>query len=239
MRQLWFIPMVLLFSGDILAQSLEIKFENISVQQGLSDRSVNCIIQDHLGFIWIGGSNGLYRYDGYGIVTYSDLPGCQSCPPLRNINSVLEDKLGLIWILSDDGISIFDPAMERSVFLFPALSDLQTGNFPYFPNLLLDNKGNILAPFGRELIRISVQEDIRADELVDLIFSENASQAFKIERIPVFNAENNGDNYVTIIYDDQEGNIFAGCHDGIYMMLEDAGAFIRLDIFPDASHVHL
>ncbi len=237
MKKLWLFSMVLLFSGSALAQKQEIKFESISVQQGLSDRSINCIIQDHLGFMWIGGSNGLYRYDGYNFLTYRDLPGCQSCPPLRNVYSLLEDEFGLIWILSDMGVAIFDPVMERSVVLYPALNDLQPDDFRYFPNLLLDKYGNIWAPFAGELIRISVQEEIRADEIMDLIFSGNAKRAFRIDEIPVLGEEATSDNYVTMVFEDQQGTIFAGCHHGLYMQHEDPGKFVRLDTFQDGESI--
>lgn len=234
-KKLCLLSMVLLYSGSTLAQNQEIKFESISVQQGLSDRSVNCIIQDHLGFIWIGGSNGLYRYDGYSFLTYRDLPGCRSCPPLRNISSLLEDELGLIWILSDIGISVFDPVQDRSVFLYPTLNDLQADHFRDFPNFIMDNHGNIWAPFARELIKISFQGEIKADELKEIIFSESPRRAFRIEKISVFKQEEIQDNYVTMIYDDHQGNILAGCQKGIYIMYAESGTFIRLDTIPDAK----
>ncbi len=31
---------------------------------GLGNLSVNCLLQDRTGFLWIGTESGLYRYDG-------------------------------------------------------------------------------------------------------------------------------------------------------------------------------
>ncbi|MCB9264082.1 MAG: hypothetical protein H6558_03555 [Lewinellaceae bacterium] len=45
-------------------------FEHISVEQGLPSRYVYAFAQDSKGFLWIGTSLGLSRYDGYGSKIY-------------------------------------------------------------------------------------------------------------------------------------------------------------------------
>ena len=39
-------------------------FKNLSIQDGLSQTTVNAIIQDKKGFMWFGTKGGLNRYDG-------------------------------------------------------------------------------------------------------------------------------------------------------------------------------
>ena len=39
-------------------------FKNLSIQDGLSQTTVNAIIQDKKGFMWFGTKGGLSRYDG-------------------------------------------------------------------------------------------------------------------------------------------------------------------------------
>ena len=39
-------------------------FKNLSVQNGLSQNTVNAILQDRQGFMWFGTKDGLNRYDG-------------------------------------------------------------------------------------------------------------------------------------------------------------------------------
>jgi hypothetical protein len=39
---------------NLLAQNRPVRFEHISLEQGLSQNAVNCILQDHKGFMWFG-----------------------------------------------------------------------------------------------------------------------------------------------------------------------------------------
>src|SRR4030095_14026278 len=48
-------------------QELNWKIRHISVEDGLLNRFINCIVQDERGFVWIGTNFGLNRYDGYRI----------------------------------------------------------------------------------------------------------------------------------------------------------------------------
>src|SRR5687768_13343398 len=45
--------------------SKRIRFEQFPNDLNLSQNSINCILQDHNGFLWIGTWSGLIRYNGY------------------------------------------------------------------------------------------------------------------------------------------------------------------------------
>lgn len=87
-----------------------IRFERVSIEQGLSQSSVNTILQDSQGFLWFGTQDGLNRYDGYNFTIFrpnEDLPGSISD---RWITKILEDKEGFLWIATrQGGLNRFDP----------------------------------------------------------------------------------------------------------------------------------
>jgi len=56
----------------------EIKFKKLTVEQGLSNSFVNCLLQDRTGFIWFGTDDGLNRFDGYKIKVYRNNPDDKS-----------------------------------------------------------------------------------------------------------------------------------------------------------------
>lgn len=89
------------------------KFSHISVEQGLSQTVVNCIMQDQLGFMWFGTQEGLNRYDGYNFKIYKRDP--QDTNSLANnfIYTIYQSKDGIIWIgTNGNGLDRFDPITE-------------------------------------------------------------------------------------------------------------------------------
>lgn len=64
-RFLFSIPLLLSLFSPLKAQYAHLTFEQISIEQGLSQSIVFCIIQDRSGFIWFGTKDGLNKYDGY------------------------------------------------------------------------------------------------------------------------------------------------------------------------------
>ncbi|MGD2165835.1 MAG: two-component regulator propeller domain-containing protein [Anaerolineae bacterium] len=89
------------------------EFERISVEQGLSHSSVNCILQDSTGFIWFGTNDGLNRYDGYEVVVYQADPGTDGNLSHNTVTSLAEDESGGLWVGTQEGLDRFDPATER------------------------------------------------------------------------------------------------------------------------------
>ena len=61
MKKLFLLLFVSFFTvGDIYCQKLfPFQFRKIDVDDGLSENSVQCIIQDSCGFIWFGPKPGL------------------------------------------------------------------------------------------------------------------------------------------------------------------------------------
>jgi ligand-binding sensor domain-containing protein len=47
-----------------------VKFSHLTVNEGLSNSAVNCVLQDSQGYIWIATQDGLNRYDGYKVEVF-------------------------------------------------------------------------------------------------------------------------------------------------------------------------
>lgn len=87
-------------------------FKSLNVQNGLSQNTVNTILQDSRGFLWFGTKDGLNRYDGYRFTVYKNVTAEDWS--LRNnfIRSLYEDHDGNIWVGTDQGLDIFSPKDE-------------------------------------------------------------------------------------------------------------------------------
>lgn len=90
------------------AKTIHVK--NLSLEDGLSQSSVLCILQDHQGFMWFGTEDGLNRYDGYKFTVFRHDPMDSLSISDNHINCLFEDQAGNLWIgTKDGGINRFNP----------------------------------------------------------------------------------------------------------------------------------
>lgn len=94
-------------------QQQNIRFDHLTVEDGLSQTTANSITQDHHGFMWFGTQDGLNRYDGYNFNVFTSEPGNSNSLSNNYIWSIYEDNAGILWIGSfGGGLTRFDPATE-------------------------------------------------------------------------------------------------------------------------------
>ena len=91
----------------------DMKFRRLDARDGLSNSQINYLFQDSRGFIWIGTSYGLNRYDGYRFRTFYSDPN--DTTTLRNnyVDQIWEDADGKLWLKQGMNYSLFDPVTER------------------------------------------------------------------------------------------------------------------------------
>lgn len=92
-----------------------VKFERLSQRQGLSQGTVQCILQDSRGFMWFGTQNGLNRWDGHTMKTFTATPGSKVALLSDNINALYEDKTGTLWVGTQSGLYALNRATEEFV----------------------------------------------------------------------------------------------------------------------------
>ena len=91
----------------------DMKFRRLDTRDGLSNSQINYLFQDLKGFIWMGTSYGLNRYDGYRFRTFYSDPN--DTTTLRNnyVDLIWEDYQGRLWLRQGMNYSIFDPKTEH------------------------------------------------------------------------------------------------------------------------------
>lgn len=113
MRNLPFILLFIVFSiSGIHANTEKYYFKHFGLEQGLSQSSVLCIIQDQSGFMWFGTKDGLNRYDGNSFRIFQHIYNDSTSLGNNVINSLLETKDKDIWVGTDAGIYIYHPTSE-------------------------------------------------------------------------------------------------------------------------------
>jgi ligand-binding sensor domain-containing protein/signal transduction histidine kinase len=112
------------------AQAPKIRFEHLTIKDGLSNNFVSAILQDRKGYLWFGTHDGLNKYDGYSFTTYEFAPQDTTSLIQNTIFSMWEDRDGSIWVgTAESGINKFNratgkftryqPAQDTSTFIPP------------------------------------------------------------------------------------------------------------------------
>ena len=78
-------------------------FQNLSIEEGLTQSTVYAIMQDKEGFMWFGTRDGLNLYDGIEIRTFRTQPGKPNTLSHPNIRAIAQDHNGIIWLGTDGG----------------------------------------------------------------------------------------------------------------------------------------
>jgi ligand-binding sensor domain-containing protein/signal transduction histidine kinase len=104
---------LLSLATSLLAQPRDLRFEHISMGQGLSHFSLTAITQDRQGFLWFGTEHGLNKYDGHNFTIYMPDPGDSCALPERFISCLLADRQGNLWVGSGGGLSRYNPDTDK------------------------------------------------------------------------------------------------------------------------------
>ena len=108
--------MLSLFSQDI-------SFRHLTVGDGLSQNTINCIFQDSRGFIWFGTQDGLNCYDGYSFSILRGEPADSNSLSHSWVWDVFEDSRKNIWVATWNGLNRYDPVAKRFIHYLPDPKD--------------------------------------------------------------------------------------------------------------------
>ncbi len=94
-------------------QSVREFYQRFSISNGLSSNTCNVLLEDSKGYIWIGTSEGLNRFDGHQVKHYFHNPADTTSLCGNTIKCLAEAPDGRIWIGTyGSGIGVFDPIKE-------------------------------------------------------------------------------------------------------------------------------
>lgn len=108
---------MLFYSLNIMSEK-ELYFENLTVEKGLSSNYIECIYRDSIGFVWIGTTKGIDRFDGYNIKNYP-LYNRKNKSVTARINAICNFYENNLIVASDIGIFKYDRTLDSLEFITP------------------------------------------------------------------------------------------------------------------------
>lgn len=89
-------------------------FRRLELSDGLSSNNINCVYRDAKGFVWIGTTSGLNRYDGYSIRAYRSHRGETTSLNDNMVQEIHGDADGHLWVMGGGNYGVYLP--ERDCF---------------------------------------------------------------------------------------------------------------------------
>ncbi|MGC9333626.1 MAG: two-component regulator propeller domain-containing protein, partial [Anaerolineae bacterium] len=199
-----------------------IEFRRFTIEDGLSQSTINCIVQDSQGFMWFGTQDGLNRYDGYEFRVYEHDRDDRHSLSANWIQHCYRDQQDRLWFVTDDAVlHRYDPALDQFERHPLKLEDPNMQGGANVRALLGDSTGRLwIGTYGDGL----VEYDPEADRLVyyrdDL---DDPSQ------------DSPHDNKVYTVYEDSAGTLWFGTGEGLVRYDEQSRSFIRYPYRADSD----
>ena len=186
------------------------RFDRIGIEEGLSQNTVFCILQDRRGFLWFGTEYGLNRYDGYDFTVYQSDPRKPNSLSDSWITSIAEDRDGFLWIGTlNGGLHRYDWKKDRFI---------RFQNNPNMPASLINNEVTSILEDSRGNLWIGTGEGLERYD------SESGGFLHYTHDSTLEGSLSN--SHVLSIYEDTRGVLWAGTHGGGLNRFDPA-----LDIF--------
>lgn len=138
--------MLLLCSALLAAGHDELRptsnIKRFELQKELSGRGIKTIVQDARGFIWIGTSNGLDRYDGNRVVAYYSDPNDSTTLGDDYVQQLFVDSDSVLWVLTPSALCRYNEQRDNFTrFVYTTqMKNTHTSN----PGDIVEDAGGIL-----------------------------------------------------------------------------------------------
>lgn len=132
-----------LLALPLLAQPKNPLFRHISIQNGLSQVTVQAIHQDSKGYMWFGTRFGLNKYDGYEFTTYHHNPINSTSVDDNSINAIFEDSQHRLWIGTNHSLNYFNRDLSTFEHIIPDHPTLSNSEMGAIKKIVEDKDGNL------------------------------------------------------------------------------------------------
>jgi len=194
-----------------------IRFKNLSVNDGLSHNTVTAFCEDRFGYMWVGTSDGLNRFDGVRFTIYRNDPSDSTSISDNSILAIFEDNEGFLWIGTENGgLNRFDPRTESFKAFTHNSDNPKTIGYNSVSSIAGDRFGNLWIGTKKGLNKLPFTE------------KNKTNPAF----INYFAADNSSSITHDVIYSvriDKKGSI--------WLSLSNGFGVDKLD-FTDSSYTH-
>jgi signal transduction histidine kinase/ligand-binding sensor domain-containing protein/CheY-like chemotaxis protein/HPt (histidine-containing phosphotransfer) domain-containing protein len=175
-------------------------FEHLTMRDGLSMSTINSILQDSQGYVWLATEAGLNRYDGYSVRQFRRERGNPHGLASDYVWSLAEDSHGDLWLATDGGgVARWDRRTETFQQFMHDPARMESLASDRVRALLIDARGFIWA--GTK------------DQGLDVLDPQTGSvRHFRHRDSDIFSLPSDA---IGALYSDREGRIWVGSDGGL------------------------
>ncbi|PLX18101.1 MAG: hypothetical protein C0597_06525 [Marinilabiliales bacterium] len=229
--------------------------DHFTIENGLSQTSVNCLIQDSRGFLWIGTQDGLNKYDGYTFKVFKNDPSDTNSLSNNFVNCIYEDNNGNVWIGTNYGLNKYNTYTKEFIHYHPDLDNLNALREEAIYSVYQDKGGYIWIKTENYLSRLNTKSNKfrHYEHYNDVfnfipvnakysIFEDHKNQLWvgtkdglnyfdrKLEIFKKYQHNPNdnaslSNNNIKVIYEDRANNLWIGTNDGLNKFNWDTETF--------------
>ena len=192
-------------------------FNQVWLEQGLSQSSIISIIQDKQGFMWFATQDGLNRYDGRNIDHFNFKPFDKQSISGDDIYSISLDKNAL-FVLNDKGLDYID--LENLKISNLKSAQEKEGKTVFFKSWILNNKLYLLSKDGLAKANTINKNNFDFEYCV---FVDSGPASIK----PV----------VYAVCADNNENIYAATSNGIFIQKKGKENFVKMFVFDTKTNL--
>ena len=226
---------VLFYSSATFSKEETIRFQHLTIEDGLPQNSVLAIHQDSSGFMWFGTEVGLARYDGYNLKVFKHEAGNSNSLSQNYITKIVEDDQDNLWIgTRRGGLNYFNTKTEQFTRYRHQDGNINSLSHDYIYTITKDNQGNLwIGTVGGGLNYFN----IKTKQFTHYRHQENIPTSLSHDNVLSIIEDNhdnlwigtaNGLNYFNIKnakftpYHHQPDNLNSLSHDAVFSVIEDS-----------------
>jgi len=182
-----------------ISLSQNINFKHLTIQDGISQSTINCMFQDSHGFMWFGTEDGLNRYDGYNFEIFKKNPLDTNSISHNWIWDIYEDSHENLWIATWNGLTKYNPNINKFTRYLPDSTKTNsiTGARP--SSICEDDSGNLwIGTWGGGLNKY--------------VYAANHFISFQHDLLNEFSIPN---NHIRTVYYDKNKTLWVGTWGGL------------------------
>ncbi|MCJ8319308.1 MAG: response regulator [Colwellia sp.] len=143
------------------AEEVSFRFEQLSVEHGLSQISVEELLHDDDGYLWIATTDGLNRFDGYEFKVFRHDPEHKNSLSNNHAISLFSDSKGYLWVgTNGGGLNRYDAKSESFISFQHGKVDDSSLSHNVVNDIVEDKYGNIWVATNEGLNQFNLKKQV-------------------------------------------------------------------------------